>query len=78
MLANIKRWGNSAGVRIPTSILKAVNLSIDSPVDVSERDGVIIIQPAGARYDVETLIAGITPENRHGEVAFEPVGKESL
>jgi antitoxin MazE len=79
VLVNIKRWGNSASVRIPSAVLKAANLAIDDQVDVREQDGLIIIQPVGKRYDVEELVAAITPENRHDEVSFGPaVGKEQL
>jgi antitoxin component of MazEF toxin-antitoxin module len=36
-----------------------------------------IAEAARDAYDVEALIAGITPENRHGEVDFGPaVGQE--
>ncbi len=36
-----------------------------------------IAEAAKDAYDVEALIAGITPENRHGEVDFGPaVGQE--
>lgn len=79
MQVSIKQWGNSAGVRIPAKVLKAANLTIDSQVEVREQDGRIIIEPASKRFEVDALVAGITPENRHGEVSFgPPVGKESL
>ena len=79
MLASIRRWGNSAGVRIPTQILRAVNLGVDSQVDVREENGVIVIRPAVNLYEVGTLVAAITPANRHGEIALgAPVGQESL
>jgi antitoxin MazE len=77
MLATIKRWGNSASVRIPANVLKAANLSIDAPVRVREHNGSIIIQPAGQYHDLDTLVAGITPENRHDEASFgAAVGRE--
>ena len=77
MIVNIKRWGNSASVRIPAAVLKAANLAIDDTVDVREQDGAIIIQPVNKGYDLNALVAAITPENQHGEISFGgSVGKE--
>ncbi|HEY1710596.1 MAG TPA: AbrB/MazE/SpoVT family DNA-binding domain-containing protein [Rhizomicrobium sp.] len=80
MRVTVKKWGNSASVRIPTSIMEAANVSLDQPVDVREERGRIIIEPVRAPvYDLKTLVTGITEENRHDEVDFgKPTGKERL
>jgi antitoxin MazE len=74
----VKKWGNSAGVRIPAAILSATGLKIDQAVDVREEDGRVIIEPVKAKeYDLAALLAGITPENIHEEVDFgAAVGQE--
>ena len=79
MRAVVKKWGNSASVRIPAAVMQAANLDLDDPVDVREESGRIIIEPARRKeYDLEQLLAGITRENLHGEVDFSgPVGKEA-
>ena len=65
----IKKWGNSAAVRIPASVLEAAQVRLDQPVDVREEAGRIIIEPLReVRYDIENLVAGITDENRHEPV----------
>jgi antitoxin MazE len=76
----VKKWGNSASVRIPAGIMAAARLSLDAPVDVREEGGCIIIEPIrSTEYDLARLLAGITPENLHAEVDFgTPVGKELL
>ena len=76
----IKKWGNSASVRIPASVMAAAKLSLNQPVDVREERGRIIVEPIRSQnYDLAALIAGITDENRHEEVDFgAPVGKEVL
>lgn len=76
----IKKWGNSASVRIPAVIMEAARLSLDETVDVREEDGRIVIEPMRQReYDLDALLADITPENLHAEVSFGPaVGKEVL
>jgi len=74
----VKKWGNSAAVRIPASVLEAAQVRLDQPVDVREEGGRIVIEPLrSARYDIEVLVAGITDENRHNAVDMgKPVGQE--
>jgi len=76
--AQVKKWGNSASVRIPAAVMEAANLSIDQAVDVREENGRVVIEPVRKRkYDVDELIAQITPDNVYEEIDFgPPVGKE--
>lgn len=80
MKAVVKKWGNSASVRIPSAVLAAAGLKLDQPVGVREESGRIIIEPVTVvEYDLADLLAGITPENIHPEVDFgAPVGHELL
>lgn len=80
MRSMIKKWGNSASVRIPAVVMEAARLSLDDAVDVREEGGRIVIEPVRRReYDLDELLADITPENLHAEVSFDPaVGKETL
>ena len=75
----VKKWGNSAAVRIPASVLEAAQVRLDQRVDVREEGGRIVIVPIQPeRYDVEALVAGITDENRHAPVDMgEAVGGEA-
>ena len=78
MRVTVKKWGNSASVRIPSSVMAAANVRLDQDVDIREERGRIVIEPVrSAAYDLKTLLAGVTDENRHGEVDFgKPVGRE--
>lgn len=80
MRVTVKKWGNSASVRIPAAIMEATRLRLDEIVDVREEGGRIIIEPVRpSHYDLDHLLAGITPENLHAEVNYGPaVGKESF
>ena len=79
MKAVVKKWGNSASVRIPSAILQAAKLRLEDSVDVREESGRIIIEPAPRKeYDLSALLKKVTPENLHEEVDFgKPVGKEA-
>ena len=74
----VRKWGNSAAVRIPASVLEAARVGIDEPVDVREEGGRIIIEPfRPTEYDLKALVAGITDQNRHDPVDWgKPVGQE--
>jgi antitoxin MazE len=80
MRVAVKKWGNSASVRIPSAIMQAAKIDIDQVVDVREEMGRIIIEPVRRRdYDLNELIRAITPENVHEAADFgKPVGKELL
>lgn len=79
MRAMVRKWGNSASVRIPAAVLKAVHLDLDEAVDVREESGRIVIESVGRKeYDLTELVKEITRENLHAEVDFGgPVGKEA-
>lgn len=74
----VKKWGNSASVRIPAAVMEAARLDLDDPVDVREESGRIIIEPERRKeYDLDELVKAITPGNLHEEVDVGgPVGKE--
>ena len=76
----VKKWGNSASVRIPSAIMEAAHLDLDDAVDVREESGRIVIEPARRKeYALTELVKGITRENLHDEADFgKPVGKEAL
>lgn len=76
----VKKWGNSAAVRIPTGVMQAAGLGLDDTVDVREQDGQIVIEPIRlGKIDLARLLAGITKENLHAGIDFGmAMGKESL
>ena len=42
---DIKRWGNSLGVRLPAAVARAAHLKADQRVRVSVEDGRVVIVP---------------------------------
>jgi antitoxin MazE len=80
MEAIIKKWGNSAAVRIPAAVLAAANLALGQTVEVRAENGQVIIEPvANWNFDIDKLLADITPENVHVPVDFDqPIGREML
>ena len=76
----VKKWGNSAAVRIPAAVMQAALLQLDDTVDVREESGRIVIEPVQRKeYDLAELVKRITSNNLHDEVDFGiAVGKEAL
>ena len=78
MKATLRKWGNSAAVRIPAAVLRSTQLSLDEVVDVREEAGRIVIEPVRKKtYNLEDLLNAITPKNQHDPIDFGvPMGKE--
>ena len=79
MRTSVKKWGNSAAVRIPSAVLEATQVQIDEEVEIREEAGKIIIEPVRKKaYNLADLVQGITKDNVHGAVDFgKPEGKEA-
>jgi len=78
MRVHVKKWGNSASVRIPAPILAAACLRVDQEVDVREQDGRIIIEPVAApAYELQALLDQMSPDTFPDEADFGfPAGEE--
>jgi antitoxin MazE len=80
MLAKIQKWGNSQGLRISKSLLLDAQLDVGDEVDISVKEGIMIVAPAKrtrGRHNLKDLVARIHKRNRPREVDWgDRVGKE--
>jgi antitoxin MazE len=80
MLAKIQKWGNSQGIRLAKNLLADAQLEVGDEVDISVKDGIMIVAPAKRIRDkrrLQDLVARIPENYQTGEVDWgEPVGKE--
>ena len=77
-VTQIAKWGNSLGLRLPKSVAREAEVDEGDTVDVSVRNGAIVIRPSHPTYSLERLVAKITPRNRHDESDWSgPVGHET-
>jgi antitoxin MazE len=74
----VKKWGNSAAVRIPAAVMETAKLALEQPVDIRAENGRVVIEPINKKeYDIQRLIKGISGKNCHAPVEFgRPVGHE--
>jgi antitoxin MazE len=81
MVTKVQKWGNSQGLRLAKQILQETHISIGDPVDVSTRDGVIVIAPVRKSVrglSLRELVSRIPKNYRPQEVEWgEPVGREA-
>lgn len=75
MRGAIKKWGNSAAIRLPSPLLKSLRLNIEDRIDMRVENGCIVLQPvASDKYSLGELLNQITTENLHPEIDFGTPG----
>ena len=73
MNMHVRRWGNSAAVRLPAAALSGAGLKIDDAVRIVEENGRIVIEAARPTpVTLDWLLADGKPEDFHGEIDFGP------
>ncbi|MGH9481582.1 MAG: AbrB/MazE/SpoVT family DNA-binding domain-containing protein [Terriglobales bacterium] len=73
MKSAVRKWGNSAAVRIPA----AARLEVDALVDLPEENGRVVIEPwRPTAYRLQDLLKGIRRGNLHAAVDFGRWGRE--
>ena len=85
MEARLQKWGNSDGIRIPSSILKSLNLKTNDVVElVQKEDTIIISKPRKKHLTLEERFDSFKnlSDNDKGTVASydwgEDLGKEII
>ena len=74
----VSKWGNSLGLRLPKSVALEAHVDDGDMVDVSVKNGAIVIRPSRPAYSLEELCSRITPRNRHDESDWgAPLGREA-
>jgi antitoxin MazE len=80
MVTKVQKWGNSQGLRLAKQVLEEARISVGDLVDVSTRDGLIVIAPARrvrGRQSLQELVSRIPKNYRTEEVEWgKPVGRE--
>ena len=78
MEARLQKWGNSIGIRIPSSIIKSLNLKENDTLILEQtEDKILITIPKKKKIDLEELFKNYTGENLSKEFEWdEPVGRE--
>lgn len=67
----IRKWGNSAAIRLPSSMLKSLRVGIDDLMEIRVERNCLILQPVRSQeYTLTQLVGAIKPANTHAEIDF--------
>ncbi len=73
--SHISRWGTSLVVRIPKAIARQWGVQEGSAIEIIPQGEQLVL--CKKRYDLDDLLAQITPENLHSEQSTgTPQGRE--
>ena len=80
MVTKIQKWGNSQGLRLAKQVLEDAHISGGDDVDVTVREGLIVVAPARrvrGKRSLQELVSRI-PENYKTEETDwgQPLGRE--
>jgi antitoxin MazE len=77
MRTRIAKWGNSLAVRLPKPFMEELGLVEGAEVEITLRDGQLVLSAAVREYALKELVDGITAANRHQETDWgRPRGRE--
>lgn len=78
MEVRLQKWGNSVGIRIPSNILKTLNLKTNDMLDIIENgDKIVISKSKKKNIDLEKLFKSYKGENLSKEFVWDEArGKE--
>ena len=79
MQSHVKRWGNSAAVRLPSKILAQAKLGVASPISIDVKAGKIVIEAAGNAprkvnlpFSEADLMKGLDAHGAHADELAQP------
>ena len=77
MQSQVKKWGNSQGLRLPQELLRQVNLAVGDEVEISVEDQKLVITKSRRRRSLDELLALMPDDYQATEEDFGPaVGLE--
>ncbi len=81
MVTKVQKWGNSQGLRLARHVLEDAHISIGDDVDITTRDGVIVISPVKrvrGKKNLQELVSRIPKDYKAIETDWgKPVGREA-
>ncbi len=83
MQSEIKRWGNSAAVRLSSKILAQARLDVASPISIDVKAGKIVIEASDKAprkinlpFSEADLLKGLDAQGAHADELAQPSADE--
>ena len=67
MQLSIAKWGNSLALRLPRHVVNDANLTEGVPVEISVKDGSVVVTPVRKKFKLDDLLAHFEEDQRHSE-----------
>jgi antitoxin MazE len=81
MVTKIQKWGNSQGLRLAKQLLEDAHIAVGDDVDVTARDGLIVIAPVRrvrGKRSLQELVSRIPSGYKTEETDWGgPAGREA-
>ena len=81
MVTKVQKWGNSQGLRLAKHLLEEARIAVGDVVDVTARDGVIVVAPTRRRrgkVSLQELVSRIPKNYKPRETDWgRPAGREA-
>lgn len=58
MQTEVKKWGNSLGVRLPRHITESASLREGTPIKLTVEDGKVVLRPTRQKFKLAELLKG--------------------
>lgn len=79
MLSEVKKWGNSAAVRLPSKVLAAAGLDTGAPISIEVIDSKVVIELAVNKpakrlklpFSEAQLLSGLDEQTSHADELAE-------
>lgn len=62
MELSIQKWGNSAAVRLPATLLEQLKVALGDKLSVDVRPDGVMLKPARHKYALDELVAQCDPK----------------
>ncbi|MGH8854638.1 MAG: AbrB/MazE/SpoVT family DNA-binding domain-containing protein [Telluria sp.] len=81
MELSIQKWGNSAAVRLPSTLLSQLGVALGEKLSADMQQGGLVLRPARKTYSLADLMAqcdlkAAPPVGVEGWEGAQPVGQE--
>lgn len=78
MQTTVSKWGNSAGLRLPKSIVNQLQITTGDQLNINVNQGKIIIEPIVKTPSLNELLAQVPSDYQTQEVFADTQGIEAL
>lgn len=79
MEAKVQKWGNSVGIRIPSSILKSLNIKTNDILNIEQEEDKIVIRiPKKKKISLEERFNNYHGENLSKDFSWDVPMREEI